>query len=139
LENEQLFFRHIPQRLLVNSEIFRQNLWRQMRYRVAQQDRFGLRKIAVIENEHELASIGIQALNRVRDSRGKKPKIIFAHVGDETFAVQIDGGNPRVSVKHDGSFAGRVPMQLAEATCRQPHVNTSQGLRDGKLPHGHLA
>jgi hypothetical protein len=94
-----------------------------MCHRVAQQYRFRLRKVTVVENEHELASIGIETLNGMRDPRRKKPKIIFTHVGDETFTIQVDRGDPRISVQHDGPFAGRVPMQLAESTGSQSHVD----------------
>src|SRR6266550_4689330 len=110
-----------------------------MRHTVTQQYRFRLRKITVVEYEHELATVGIETLNRGRKSWRKEPKIVFVYVGDETFTVQVDRRKPCRTVKHDGPFAGRVPMQLAESAGSQSHVDASHSLGDGKLPYRYLA
>ena len=95
-----------------------------MCHRVAQQHRLRLGKFTVIEHEHEFATVGVEALNRVWDPARKKPKIVFFHVGDKTLAICVDRRNPRCPVKHDGPFAGGVPMQLPDASSGQSHVYT---------------
>jgi len=67
----------------------------------------------------------------VGNSRWEKPEIIFADVSDEAFALHIDSRKSRISVKHDGPFAARVPMQLAESTGSQSHVHAGYGLGNG--------
>ena len=74
----------------------------------------------------------------MRNPAGEIPQIVFLHVGDKTLAVPIDGRDPRRPVKHDGPFAGRVPMQLPNASGRESHVYARQGLGDGQFPNSHL-
>src|SRR4051812_38502213 len=110
-----------------------------MSHRVAQQDRVRLGKVAVVEHEHELAAIGVETLNRMRNARWKKPKVVFLYVGDKTLAVRVDRCDPRGPVKQDGPFGGRMPMQLPDAAGGEPHVYTRHGLGHGKLSNRHLA
>src|SRR6266404_670351 len=109
-----------------------------MGHRVAQQQRLRLRKLTVLEHEHKFAAVGIEALNRVRDPAGKKPKIVFLYIGDKTLAVRVNRRNPCRPVKHDGPLAGGVPMQLADTSGCEPHVYARQGLGDGQFPNSHL-
>src|SRR6266487_3973936 len=109
-----------------------------MGHRVAQQQRLRFRKLTVLEYEHEFATVGIEALNRVWDPAWEKPKIVFLHIGDKTLAVRVNRRNPRCPVKHEGPFTGRVPMQLPDASGCQSHVYACQGLGDGQFPNSHL-
>src|SRR6266480_7519940 len=109
-----------------------------MGHRVAQQHRLRLGKLTVVEHEHEFATVGIEALNRVRDPAWEKPKIVFLHIGDKTLAVRVNCRNPRRPVKHEGPLAGGVPMQLPDASGCESHVYACQGLGDGQFPNSHL-
>src|SRR5260370_12796946 len=75
----------------------------------------------------------------MRNTAGKKPKIVFLHIGDKTLAVRVNCRNPRRPVKHDGPFAGRVTMQLPDASGGESHVYARQGLGHGQFPDSHLA
>src|ERR1700681_4686656 len=75
----------------------------------------------------------------MRNPAGKKPKVVFLHIGDKTLSLRVNRRNPRCPVKHDGPFARRVPMQLPDAAGGESHVYTSQGLGDGQFPNSHLA
>src|SRR6266566_9567354 len=110
-----------------------------MGHRVAQQHRLRLGKLTVVEHEHEFATVGIEALNRVRDPAWEKPKIVFLHIGDKTLAVRVNRRNPRRPVKHEGPLTGGVPVQLPDASGGEPHVYARQGLGDGQFPNSHLA
>src|SRR6266478_9133433 len=74
----------------------------------------------------------------MRDSCGKIPKIIFLHIGDKTLAVCVNRRNPRISVQHDGPLAGRVPVQLPDASGGKSHVYACHRLGDGQFPNSHL-
>src|SRR6266403_2413572 len=109
-----------------------------MGHRVAQQQRLRLRELTVLEHEHEFATVGIKALDRVRDPAGKKPKIVLVHIGDKALAVRVNRGNPRRPVKHEGPLTGRVPMQLPDASGGEPHVHARQLLGNWQFPNSHL-
>src|SRR5882724_4603937 len=109
-----------------------------MGHRVAQQQRLSLRKLTVLEHEHEFATVGIEALNRVRDPAWEKPKIVFLHIGDKTLAVCVNCRNPRRPVKHESPLTGGVPVQLPDASGCEPHVYARQLLGDGQFPNSHL-
>src|SRR5438046_3621002 len=109
-----------------------------MCHRVAQQYLLRLRKLTVLEHQHEFATVGIEALNRVRDPAWEKPKIVFLHIGDKTLAVRVNRRNPRRPVKHEGPLAGGVPMQLPDPSGCQSHVYARQLLGDGQFPNSHF-
>src|SRR4051812_49930374 len=74
----------------------------------------------------------------MRDPAGKKPKIVFLHIGNKALALQVNSRNPRGPVKHDGPLAGCVPMQLPAASGCESHVYACQSLRDGQFPNSYL-
>src|SRR5205814_10619583 len=102
-----------------------------MCHRVAQQHRLRLGKFTVIEHEHEFATVGVEALNRVWDPARKKPKIVFFHGGDKKLAILLDRRNPRCPQNDYGPFAGGVAMLTPEPSTGQAHVYTRQGSGDG--------
>src|SRR5882724_4666073 len=109
-----------------------------MGHRVAQQQRLRLRKLTILEHEHEFATVGIETLNRVWDPAWEKPKIVFLHIGDKTLAVRVNCRNPRRPVKHEGPLPGSMPMQLPDASGCESHVYARQLLGDGQFPNSHL-
>ena len=60
---------------------------------VADQKRAVFRKIAVIEGQQELTTVGIKTLNGVGDTRREVPKITLFDVIDEVLPLRIDGGD----------------------------------------------
>src|ERR1700682_3524703 len=110
-----------------------------MSHRIAQKHRLRLGKFTVVEHEHEFTTVRIEALDRVRDPAREKPEIVFLHIGDKTLSIRVNRRNPRCSVKHDRPLAGRMPMQLPDASGCESHVYTREGLGDGQFANGHLA
>ena len=60
---------------------------------VGDRERAVLAEVAVVEDEEELATIALQALERVRDSGGEIPQVSLADVVLEGAALLIDGGD----------------------------------------------
>jgi hypothetical protein len=126
-KNKKFFSKNILQRGFVYPEIFRQYFGRQMRDGIAQQHRFRLGKVAVVENEQEFATVWIETLDRMRNSTREKPEIVLLYVGDKTLALRIDCRDPCRPVKHDGPLGGRVPMQLPHTASGESHVYARHG------------
>src|SRR5207302_7445995 len=122
----QLLLRQLVECALRNAKILGQDVLGRVRHPVGEQNSGKLRKVAVIENEQELRAIGIQSLNRVRNSGGEIPKIVFRYVGDEAFAFVVDGGNPRASVEHIGPLRSGMPMEFADSAGRKPHIHAGK-------------
>src|SRR6202011_35765 len=110
-----------------------------MSHRVAQQHRLRLGEIAVVEHEHEFATVRIETLNRVRYPAGEEPQVVFLHVGDKTLSLRVNRRDPSRAVKHEGPFGGSVPMQLAYAAGSESHVYTRQGFGHREFPHRNFA
>ena len=75
----------------------------------------------------------------MRNSRWKVPEIAFGHVADEALAVGIKAGDARVSVQHEGPFRSGVPVQFANASGGQSHVDAGNRFGNRKLPDRYFA
>jgi len=51
----------------------------------------------------------------------------------------IDAGNARGAVAHNGPLRGGVPVKLADASCRQTHIHSGQSFGDWEFMHGDFA
>src|SRR5580658_4970838 len=110
-----------------------------VRHPVGEQDGLVFRKVAIVEHQQKLATVGIQTLNGMWNAGGEIPKIAFRDVADKTLAVGIKAGDASVSVEHDGPLGSGVPVQLSYAPGGQSHVDTGDRLGDRKLAHCDLA
>lgn len=75
----------------------------------------------------------------MRNAGGEKPQIAVFDVGDEAPAIRIDAGDSSLAVEHERPFRGGVPVQLADASGGQSHVDSGQALGHRKLPFGDFA
>ena len=139
LKDEQLLLGQLLQSLLRDAEVLGQHVLGRVRHPIGEQDGGVLGKVAVVENQQELSAVGIQSLNRVRNSRGEIPKIVFLYVGDEALAVGVDRGDSRASIQHERPLRGGVPMEFAHAAGGEPHVHAGHGLGDLEFAYRHLA
>jgi hypothetical protein len=83
---------------------------------IGNQRSIGFRELSVVEHQQEFAALRLEPLNRVRNTCGEEPEIIFGDVVDKSFAIQVDARDPRVAAQHDRPFAGVVPMQFPAAS-----------------------
>ena len=123
LKNELLPARHFFDRLRAYPEIGGQHVMRRVRHPIGEQHRLVFREVAVVENQQKFGAVGIQTLNRMRNSGWEVPEIALGHVGNEALAVQINRGDAGISVKHQSPLSSGMPVQLANAAGRQPHVD----------------
>ena len=84
-----------------------------MRHPIGEQKCFFLGKVAVVEDEQELATVALQSLNRVRNAGREIPKVTFADVVLECAAFLIDRSNPRPAFKHVSPLGRLMPMHLS--------------------------
>ena len=93
--------------------------------------------LAFIKAYQELASVGAEALQRMRQAGGEIPKVAFFQVGDIRSAHFVERGDAAGAVGHVGPFGELVPVHLADAAGRQPHVDAGDGFRnrEGLLRH----
>src|SRR6187402_694057 len=89
------------------------------------QESIVFREEALGEDKEEFTTILSRSLNRMRETSRKHPEITCTHVPDENRPVRIKDCDPRISCQHICPLIGRVPMQLAIAARRKPHVNAS--------------
>src|ERR1700686_5602940 len=99
----------------------------------AQQKGIVFVEIAVVEHQQELATIGIESLDRMRHTRREIPEVADANVIDESVPLGIDGRDTGGPVEHVDPFGSLVPMQLADATSVQAHVHAGDVLGDTEL------
>ncbi len=130
--------RYLTERGSRNAEVLAEHLGRGVLEPVAEQERIVLVERSVVEHEQELAAVGPQALDGVRNARREVPEIADADVVDEAVALRIDGRYACGAVEHVSPFRGLVPMQLTHAAGVQAHVDARDGRRDPQLAHGHL-
>ena len=121
-----------------HAEILGQHLGRRVLEPVAEQEGVVLVEVAVVEHQQELAAVGTEALDRMRDAGGKIPEIADADVVDEVAALRVDRGDARGAVEHVGPLGLLVPMQLAHAAGIEPHVDAGDVLGNAELAHRHL-
>ena len=65
----------------------------------------------------------------MRQAGGEIPKIAFFRVGDIRSAQFVENGDPASAVGHVGPFRKLVPVHLADAAGREPHVDAGDGVR----------
>src|SRR5229473_4488631 len=83
-----------------------------MPHPVGKQEGIVFRKRTLIEYQHKFRTIRSQPLDRVRESRGKVPKVAFAHIADKNGSIGIENGHTGISVQHEGPLVRRMPMQF---------------------------
>src|SRR5713226_7412459 len=96
------------------------------------------RKHTLIEDQEELASVWLQALDRMRKAGREIPQIALAHVVDKDRPIGIQYRNAGISIEHDGPLIGCMPMQFAKASSRQAHVDARYVCGGRQLALGHL-
>ncbi len=110
-----------------------------MREPVGDEERAVLGEAAAVEDEQELAAVGIEALDGVRDAGREEPEVALRHVVHELAPLGVHGGDAGAAVEHVGPLAFLVPVQLAHSARLEAHVHASQRLRDRQLPLRDLA
>ena len=91
---------------------------------VAQQEGRVFVKAAAVEHQQELAAVGFQPLDRMRDTARKIPgDRRLADVINEGVPLGVDRRDPGVAVEHEGPFGFLVPVQFANAAGVQAHVH----------------
>src|SRR5262245_20674242 len=92
-----------------------------------------LGEIPVVKYQQEFGAVGTESLNGMGDAGGEIPEIALFGVADKASALVVDGSNSRGAVEHDGPLGGGVPMQFANASGGESHVDSGHGLGDGQL------
>ncbi len=118
--------------------VLHEHLRRRVGHELGEQEGVVLGEVPLVEDQQELTTVRPQALNRVGISRREEPQITFADVIDEHGSVRIEHRDARVAVLHEGPFVGRVPVQFAEASRRQAHVDARNILRGREFALRHL-
>ena len=121
-----------------DAEVLRKNIGRHVLEPIADQERVVLGKAPVVEHQQKLAAVGLQPLDRVRNSRREIPEVADADVIGEIAAVLVDGGDARTAIQHVGPFGGLVPMELAHTAGVQAHVDAGDVFGDSELALGNL-
>ena len=116
------------------AEIFAQHLGRHVLEPVAQQESAVLVEVAVVEDQEELAPVGIEPLDRMGNAAGKIPEIADADIVDEIPALRVDRGDAGRSIEHVGPFRLLVPVQLAHAARVQPHIDAGDATSKRRAP-----
>ena len=74
----------------------------------------------------------------MRDACRKIPEVSLADVLLKGASVLVNGGDPRPALEHVGPLGRLVPVQLPDAACREPHVDTGDLGGDGQLAYCRL-
>jgi hypothetical protein len=106
---------------------------------VADQEGIIFVEVAIVEHQQELAAVGIESLDGVRDPRWEIPEVADAHVVGEIPSFRVDSGDPGGTIKHVRPLGGLVPMQLAHPAGIEPHVHAGDVLGDAELAFSDLA
>ncbi len=130
---------HVGEACRRHAEVLGQHLGRRMHEPVAEEERVVLAEGAVVEDQQELAAVGTEALDRVRQARREIPQVADAEVVHEAAALGIDDGDARVAVEHVGPLGFLVPMHLADGAGVEAHVDAGHVGRHRQLAHGDLA
>lgn len=75
----------------------------------------------------------------MRNARWEIPEIVFLHIGNETFAIGVDGSDAGAPIEHESPFGGGVPVEFANASCGEAHVDASHGFGDVEFANGDFA
>src|SRR5438105_1861132 len=94
LENPKVLLRDAIESALRHAEVFGQNFFRSMGHPVAEQEGRLLGEVAVVENEQEFTAVGLESLDRVRDSGREIPQVALADVVLEGVRILVNGRNP---------------------------------------------
>ena len=97
-----------------HAEILRQHLGRRVADPIADAERAELRKVAVVEHQHEQAVLGADALDRVAEPAREIPDVAGIEVDDLRLALRVDGGDAALALDHIGPLCRvGVPVQFA--------------------------
>src|ERR1700738_1120244 len=96
-----------------------------------------LRSLAFIETDEEFAAVRAEPLQRMRQAGGEIPKVAFFYVSDIRPAQFVERGASASAVGNVSPLSKPVPVHLADAASRQPHVDAGDGVRnrEGILCH----
>jgi len=75
----------------------------------------------------------------VRQARGEVPEIALFHIGDIRPAHLVENGDAAVAIGHEAPLGGEMPVHLAYAASRQPHVDAGDALRNREIGLRHLS
>jgi hypothetical protein len=138
LEDPEVMQGNLRKAVRRHAEILGKHLGRRMCKPVRHEQCVELVCMAVVEADHEFATVRPETLQGVRSARGKIPEIAFFHVSNIRPAFRIKDGNSASAVGHDGPFGGLMPMQLPNASGGKAHVDAGDFFRDRKVIDGHL-
>ncbi len=83
----------------------------------------------------ELGRAASESLKRMRNSRWKIPQVTSGYILHVSRSIQIDGGQPAVSVEHQRPLVRCVPMQFPDSTRRKPHIDAGNLNRGWECLH----
>src|SRR5207302_5555977 len=97
-----------------------------------------LGEVAVVENEQEFATVGLEPLDRVGNARREIPQIALADVILEGVCILVNGGNPSPALEHVGPLSRLVPVQLPNSAGGEPHIDAGNFSRAGQFARRRL-
>jgi hypothetical protein len=93
-----------------------------------------LGEITVVEHQHESAGARPDPLDRMAVPAGEVPDVSGPEINDLAPVLWIDGGDAAASFDHIRPFGGvGMPVQLAQGSRLECHINAGKLLRDRKL------
>src|SRR5207253_1124255 len=128
LEDQEILQRDLGEHLSRNAKILGKHLWRRMGEPVRYQQRVELAGIAIVEADHKFATVGPEALQRMRLASRKIPEVTLVNVGNKRPADGIENRDATTAVGHDRPLRGLVPMQFSDPASRQAHVDAGDGV-----------
>ncbi|MNV34280.1 hypothetical protein D3C71_1256900 [compost metagenome] len=94
--------------------------------------------MTVVEHKQKFAAI-LKALYGMGETGREIPQIAGVDVGNEIPPVLIDRGHARAAKQHIGPFGLLMPVQLADASRGERHIDSGQSRRNRQLAYGDLA
>ncbi len=131
------FLWEVVERRFRHAKVFRQQRFRDVPDPVGDAEGAELGKIAVVEDQDEMAGLVAKALQHVAVAAGKVPDVARIEIVGLGKAVGIDDGGANAPLEHERPFGrGGVPVHLAHRAGLEPHRNPGNSLGDRQLRDG---
>src|SRR5262245_10337478 len=105
---------------------------------VRYQQRIELTGVSIIKADHKLAAVWAEALQGMRLACREIPEVAFVDIGNIWPAHGVENRDAATAVGHDRPLGGLMPMQLPDASGRQPHVDAADCIRNREILLRHL-
>ena len=138
LEDVELFLGDVGEGAFGHAEVLGENLFGDVGQKVRDQEGRILVKVAVVEDEEELATVPLESLKRVGDAAREVPDVALADIVLEGMTDLVDGGDSHPPFENEAPLIRNVPVHFADRSGLEPHVDAVQRLGDVQLSSGHL-